>query len=192
MAFKDFDKEDEKILRAYCDRLPVVIEETCEIHYYKGTEMLEMGYVLETGQTIDPEETYRYKVPVKIAVNHYNRMKRAWLKNKEEGIQNYLNNIARLIKADQQQNNITVMVPEDSIGGPDGEVIITHLTTDFSFRDRIRILFGSKLRIQNTIECAEKPVTIVKSTSVSNVDRWFKSNKKVVSNGTQSRDQERH
>ena len=74
--------EEEKLIKQIAERLLVVMEQTMEVHRLKGSEILEWGTVKEIdGQPIDPEKTYRYNMPVKIAVNHYRRLKRAWKKS---------------------------------------------------------------------------------------------------------------
>lgn len=95
-------KEDEKLLRDYAKLLPVIMETSHEDHKMTGAEMIEMGYVLEEGEVIIPEGKYIYKYPVMMAVNHYRRLKRAWLKEGEPGILAYLKGVAATIKNNEQ------------------------------------------------------------------------------------------
>lgn len=102
MACKEFTKEDEKLLRAYADKLPCVMENTVEFHRLKGSEIIEMGYVVKDGVNIEPKKTYEWAMPVKIAVNHYRRLKNAWLKQREKGVNDYLHKIASLMKKETE------------------------------------------------------------------------------------------
>lgn len=114
MANKEFDKEDEKILRAYCRKLPLVFENTCELHVMTGQELLDMGYVLEDGRTIDPEEKYEYKMPVRIAVNHYRRLKIAWINDREAGVDHYIKGLAKLIDEDARIKNKPSVIHQEA------------------------------------------------------------------------------
>jgi len=165
MIKNEIDKEDEKILRMYCDKLPIVFEYHHEKHRMKGSEMLEMGYVLKNGETIDPKLTYDYEYPVKVAVNHYRRLRQAWLKDGQPGILSYLEGIAKLINADNLKNDRPML--------PEGEVIYNETVIKFSFWDRIRILFGKKVRVNIQIMCKELPVTVLSTTAKTTVDRIF-------------------
>lgn len=174
MAFKDFDKEDEKILRAYCEKLPVIYEVHSEVHRMKGSELIEMNYEMKDNVPIDPELYYNESFPVKVAVNHYRRLKLAWLKDKEAGIDKYIKDVAKVMEANGvlKENN-TTMVPEGE------EKKLHNLTvTEFGFMDRIRILFGRKVRIYTEITCSEKPFLVTSSTSTATVDKIFNKRRK--------------
>jgi hypothetical protein len=96
MASKKFNKNDERLLRAYADKMPIVFHNTHEVHYMTGAEILDFGHVVKEGEKLDPEKKYAYNMPVQLAANHYRRLKRAWLKNGEEGIKQYVSHIAQL------------------------------------------------------------------------------------------------
>lgn len=102
MASGKLTKAEEKMLRKYADALPCVMETKIEVHLMKGSELLEIGYVEEEGKKIDPKKTYPFNQPVKIAANHYRRLKNAWMRNGEEGVQHYINNIAKLMKEENK------------------------------------------------------------------------------------------
>lgn len=107
MAGKKLTAEEEKILKNYCRALPVIMESSHEIHVMTGAEITELeealGEIEKEGIVLDPEKKYPYSMPVQIAMNHYRRLKRAWLKDGQSGIQKYLNNVARVM----QQNETT-------------------------------------------------------------------------------------
>lgn len=92
-------KEDEKLLRRYAKILPVIMEDTHEIHKMTGDEMIEMGYVEYEGFKIDPKGKYLYKYPVQVAMNHYRRLKRSWLADGVEGLTEYFKLVAAAIEA---------------------------------------------------------------------------------------------
>lgn len=103
MYTKTFTKEDEHILQIYCKKLPIIQTQTHEVHLLTGKELQEMGYVEHEGQVIDPEKTYRYNAPVLLAANHYRRLKRAWMRNGQVGIENYLREVKKAVDLHKQQ-----------------------------------------------------------------------------------------
>ncbi len=90
-----------KHLKAYAAVLPPVLNGTCEKHIMTGGELLEMGYVEQDGEVIDPKKKYNYNMPVQLASNHYRRLKKAYLKKGVAGIQEYSDSITAIIKANQ-------------------------------------------------------------------------------------------
>jgi len=102
MGCKKLTRDDEKALRLFVADLPTVMNETSEVHIVTGKELIEIGEVLPDGGKIDPEKKYPYRMPVKIASNHYRQIKRAYLKNGQAGITAYLQFIKRLM---EKQNN---------------------------------------------------------------------------------------
>jgi hypothetical protein len=97
MLSNKLSKDDEKTLRDYANQLPLVWTNTLERHRMTGQELIEMGYVEQKGQKINPEEKYIYNSPVQIAANHYRRLKRAWLKHGAKGIATYLLQVRKLM-----------------------------------------------------------------------------------------------
>lgn len=103
MYTKTFTKEDEQILKIYCDKLPVIQQQTHEVHLLTGAELQDMGYVEREGEPINPEKMYRYNAPVLLALNHYRRLKRAWMRYGYEGLKNYLTEVKKAIDLHKQQ-----------------------------------------------------------------------------------------
>lgn len=99
MHKESIDAEDEKILRSYVKKLPIIMEQSKEIHIMTGAEILETGAHEIDGEPINLEKKYEYPMPVQIQVNHYRRIKSAWLKDGQPGVQKYLNEVAAAIKA---------------------------------------------------------------------------------------------
>lgn len=98
MASKRITGQDKRILKAFADRLPVIMDRTSERHIMKGSELKQMGYVFKPGENVKDDETRIFFQPVQVARNHYRRLKDAWEKNGQAGIQKYLNEIASLLK----------------------------------------------------------------------------------------------
>lgn len=94
----EVDKEDLEILKAYTDQMPVIMNQTHEVHRMTGEELIEMGYAERDGEKINPKKTYLYNAPVLMAANHYRRLKRAWLRDGEAGIKAYLIEVAKALK----------------------------------------------------------------------------------------------
>jgi hypothetical protein len=96
-------KAVQKQLKVWADKLPIVMYTTHEWHYLKGHEVLDMfeSTGADTIEGIDipktdivPDGTYRYPFPVQIAINHYRKLKKAWLKSGSEGVKKYVDNLA--------------------------------------------------------------------------------------------------
>lgn len=97
MSIKKLSKSDENLLRVFASDLPLVMNQTMEIHIYTGAEINEMEDG-ENAAKLDPEQLYPYNMPVQIARNHYRQLKRAWLKHGQDGLTAYLKGIRKLIE----------------------------------------------------------------------------------------------
>lgn len=95
-------KSKQRILREYAAKLPTVLHNTHEVHIYTGQELIDMEEVPPKGQHFDPERKYLYKYPVQLASNHYRRLKKAYLKNGDDGIVDYLKQVYILMKRNEQ------------------------------------------------------------------------------------------
>lgn len=102
---RKLDADDEKDLMEYVAQLPIIMETTHEVHNMKGSELLEMGYVEMEGQIINPELYYNYNAPVQIAVNHYNRLKKAWIRHGQKGLAKYIADVFELCNKQKENNN---------------------------------------------------------------------------------------
>ena len=98
MSRKKLDREDEILLQKYADTLPCVMHQTHEVHRLTGAEILEMGYEEYNGEKLIPAKIYEYMMPVQVAANHFNRLKRAWLKDGQDGLTAYFKGIAKLME----------------------------------------------------------------------------------------------
>ena len=97
-------KEDERLLREYAGKLPVIMYNTHEVHIVEGSELIELNYDDPKDGKIKADKKYFVNMPVQIAANHYRRLKKAWLKDGQKGLQAYLNNIASIIKQNQAKH----------------------------------------------------------------------------------------
>ena len=97
MACKKLTKEEEKVLRSYVKQMPVFTDNCCEVHIMTGLELKEMGYVEKEGKPLIDDAKYNFRYPVIMAINHYRRIKKAWLKDGEDGLKNYFENIKKAI-----------------------------------------------------------------------------------------------
>lgn len=97
-------KSKQKILREYAAKLPDVLHNTHEVHIYSGQELIDMEEEPPKGQIFDPEEKYLYKYPVQLASNHYRRLKKAYIKNGDDGVVGYLKQVYTLMKQNEQVN----------------------------------------------------------------------------------------
>ncbi len=93
MASKKLTKWEEKLLRAYSLEMPIIAEDSVEVHVMTGKELKEFGYVEQEGKPLIDDKKYDYKYPVVIAANHYRRLKKAWLKDGEDGLKKYFERV---------------------------------------------------------------------------------------------------
>ena len=90
------DKGMQNALRIVAGKLPMVNEPTCEKHFVKGSELIELGTVdTVEGKKIIPDKMYEMTMPVFILVNHYRRLKKIYRKAGAVGVQRYVNQMAR-------------------------------------------------------------------------------------------------
>ena len=84
-----------KKFRKLANSMPVVLEHTCEKHVVKGAELASDLNLLNRpaeveGKPIDPEKEYIKAMPVQIAMNHARRMKKAFQRAGEAGVDRYI------------------------------------------------------------------------------------------------------
>ena len=83
--------------------LPVIMTTTAEDHYVTGAELIEQGQYEWNGKVVEPQKLYLQKMPVKIAYNHYRRMKKAYDQHGLAGIKAYENSIADIVEKRKAQ-----------------------------------------------------------------------------------------
>lgn len=91
-------KSRAKALRKVAGDLPTMMATTQEVHLVLGSELIDQGQTEYNGQPIRPEILYRQYMPVKMAINHYRRLKRAFNRDGAQGAQQYLNTIDQILK----------------------------------------------------------------------------------------------
>lgn len=91
MAFK---KKHRKLIEQAVKEMPIVTTLTQEKHFVKGEELIAQGH-----DDVDPNKTYEQNMPVVIARNHLNRMKRAFTNDKQNGMKNYIASVTQIVKA---------------------------------------------------------------------------------------------
>ncbi len=88
------------LMRQLSEKLPKVSFLSHETHYITGAEILEWGTITEfKGQPIVPEQTYKYSYPVIQYANHYRRLKRAYVRRGQPGMEAYLQWIDKQVAA---------------------------------------------------------------------------------------------
>jgi hypothetical protein len=93
-------KKLKKQIKRLAETIPVVMSHCHEDHYVKGSELIEQGHKeLPDGGSIDPEKMYKQKMPVVIARNHENRLKRIYQTHGREGVTHYINEIKKIAAA---------------------------------------------------------------------------------------------
>lgn len=81
-------------LQIIAGNLPVVMEETHEVHIMTGRELKEIDIVKDAeGKDLVDNKKYDWPFPVQVAWNHYRRMKSAYKKHGEPGIMDYINRV---------------------------------------------------------------------------------------------------
>lgn len=67
-----------KALRKCVKDLPVLMQDATEVHIYTGAQLLATNEDKDAaGNPVDPKLAYKYRMPVKMAVNHGRRLKNA-------------------------------------------------------------------------------------------------------------------
>lgn len=67
-----------KALRKCVKDLPPVMQEATEVHVYTGAQLLATNEDKDlSGNPVDPKLAYKYRMPVKLAVNHARRLREA-------------------------------------------------------------------------------------------------------------------
>lgn len=93
-------KKIEAGLQLIAGNLPVVMEETKEYHFLKGSELKEMEiFKDDKGNDIVDEKEYRWAFPVQIAWNHYRKLRKAFKHGGEPEVIQYINKVADLAAA---------------------------------------------------------------------------------------------
>ncbi len=94
----------EKLLRELANKLPTVFYEVKEREEFTGQDLILCGQEKTSeGIELDPDKIYLMPVPVKIAVNHYRRMRKKWSESGIEGVKMYVAMINKMA-ADQRES----------------------------------------------------------------------------------------
>lgn len=88
-----------KQIRKLAATFPTVMRDTVEYHYMTGKQLKEELDVHQIdGISVKDEETYRYKFPVKIAINHNRKLKRMYDKHGLVGMVAYAKAVDQHLK----------------------------------------------------------------------------------------------
>jgi hypothetical protein len=85
-------------IRKRAESLPVIMTTSTEDHIVDGQTLLNQGHTHWGAEEIVPWGEYKEKFPVKMAVNHYRRMRDAFDKHGIEGIKMYEDSVADIIE----------------------------------------------------------------------------------------------
>lgn len=99
------NKEIEKLLKSLAESMPDAIYSSNEKQQISGEDALKTGLKLPNNESINPEKQYQFDSPVYYSCNHYNRLKRAFIRNGIEGVNNYLDKIKHAIQSDASHNS---------------------------------------------------------------------------------------
>lgn len=94
-----------KQLRRIANQLPAVMLTTCEKHIVEGKELTDeerKEFAERTEKKVNPVGQYVQSMPVKMAVNHSRRMKKAYQRFGMAGAQGYVAAVERHIKKKEQ------------------------------------------------------------------------------------------
>jgi hypothetical protein len=98
-------KKKLKAIKALEKYVLPVNQQTNELHWYKGSEILDWGTISEIdGQPIDKDKMYQVSEPVLIMRNNARRLKRAFLKSGGKSIQSFLQENQKVLEANLTQS----------------------------------------------------------------------------------------
>ena len=84
-------------LQVIASNLPVVMQETQEIHLLTGKELKEMEiFKDDKGNDLIDEVQYRWAFPVQVAWNHYRKLRKAYQAGGEPEVIKYIDRVADL------------------------------------------------------------------------------------------------
>lgn len=75
--------------------MPDIFRKTIEYHMVKGSELIAQGHTEEDGVPIIPDMEYKQDMPVMIALNHTNNLKKWFASHGRIGIEIYCTNVKR-------------------------------------------------------------------------------------------------
>lgn len=80
-----------KGLKRVAETLPVIMRQSCEVHYVTGKELLDQGHTeIKPGEPVIPKGKYRQRMPVMIAINHTRNLKKICGKYGAAGLNAYI------------------------------------------------------------------------------------------------------
>lgn len=98
------DKVMIKIIHDIADQLPVIMEQSSELHYVLGEDLIAQGErILTNGEKIIATKKYSQYMPVMIAMNHRRRLRKAYEECGGDGIAAYIGNVNNMIDARMAQ-----------------------------------------------------------------------------------------
>jgi hypothetical protein len=95
-------KKLKKMMRGLVASLPMVMQETHEVHRVKGEVLLEQGHDAEE---VKPEAIYMQQMSVLIAFNHEKRLQAAYSKGGRNGVTEYIKLIRKIVEHDTASKN---------------------------------------------------------------------------------------
>ena len=94
---KTQDEQIFDIIKQLAEQMPVVMEHSTELHRVDGTELIAQGHTeIEPGVKVVAGIKYQQNMPVMIAINHERRMRKAYKKNGQQGLLNYVDMIKNM------------------------------------------------------------------------------------------------
>ena len=90
MSNKNLSSEEQKMLKEYARHLKPIWQMAKEKARVPGYVLIAEGKKEVDGSPIQPMAIYVKEKSFQVEVNHYRRLRHAWLKNGQEGIENYL------------------------------------------------------------------------------------------------------
>ena len=82
------------MLEQLVKEMPIVTRLTLEKHQVTGAELIDQGH---NKSEIDPNKVYAQNMPVVIARNHLNGLKRAFKADPKKGLGNYIASVTKIV-----------------------------------------------------------------------------------------------
>lgn len=85
-------KKIKKLMQSMIQAMPVIMEQTHEVHHVKGSVLLEQGH-----HDVNPDKTYTQNMPVLVAFNHEKRLKAAYNRSGRQGVTEYIKSLQKIV-----------------------------------------------------------------------------------------------
>jgi len=79
-----------KEIRKVSSGLPVIMRHSSEIHPVLGSELILQGVTEAEGKPVVSDSLYTCRMPVMIAINHENKLKKEYKENGTNGMKAYI------------------------------------------------------------------------------------------------------